>query len=344
MIPAAEVARLAAGLPPQALLVLDGAYAEYVSGFNGHADLVDARDNVVMTRTFSKIYGLGGLRIGWGYGPAHVDRRPEPRARPVQPLHRRARRRRGRGARRRLHRLLPRRERAQPRLRSPPRSPRAGVPSDPSEANFLLARFRDRAEAEACDRALRDRGIIVRKVAGYKLPAALRITVGDAEACAPGRRGGGGLHEGARLMRYRHVALIGLGLIASSISHAMRRAGCPVRITGHARTAETRAEAARLGLAEVFDTAAEAVDGADLVMLCVPVGAMARGRRRDRAAPEARRHRHRRRLGQARGDRRRRAAPARRRSTSSPATRWPAPSIPAPAPASPSSSTTAGAC
>ena len=73
----------------------------------------------------------------------------------------------------------------------------------------------------------------------------------------------------------RHVALIGLGLIASSISHAIRRSGAEVRITGHARTATTRAEAARLGLAEVFDTAAEAVEGADLVILCVPVGAMA---------------------------------------------------------------------
>ncbi len=75
-------------------------------------------------------------------------------------------------------------------------------------------------------------------------------------------------------MAYRHVALIGLGLIASSISHAMRRAGMTARITGHARTAETRDEAARLGLCEVFDTAAGAVDGADLVILCVPVGAM----------------------------------------------------------------------
>ena len=59
-----------------------------------------------------------------------------------------------------------------------------GVPSDPSEANFVLARFRDVAEAQACDQALRAAGIIVRKVAGYKLPQALRITVGDAEACA----------------------------------------------------------------------------------------------------------------------------------------------------------------
>ena len=61
---------------------------------------------------------------------------------------------------------------------------RAGVPSDPSEANFILARFRDEAEAQACDRALRERGIIVRRTVSFKLPECLRITVGDAEACA----------------------------------------------------------------------------------------------------------------------------------------------------------------
>jgi cyclohexadieny/prephenate dehydrogenase len=77
------------------------------------------------------------------------------------------------------------------------------------------------------------------------------------------------------VIRYRHVALIGLGLIASSISHAIRRTGAPVRITGYARTPETRAEAARLGLAEVTESAGAAVEGADLVILAVPVGAMA---------------------------------------------------------------------
>jgi cyclohexadieny/prephenate dehydrogenase len=76
-------------------------------------------------------------------------------------------------------------------------------------------------------------------------------------------------------MAYRQIALIGLGLIASSISHAIRRSGAEIRITGTARTPESRAEAARLGLGEIFETAAEAVEGADLVMLCVPVGAMA---------------------------------------------------------------------
>ena len=75
-------------------------------------------------------------------------------------------------------------------------------------------------------------------------------------------------------MAFERVALIGLGLIASSISHAMRRAGMPAWITGHSRSAGTRAEAARLGLCEVRETAAEAVRDADLVILCVPVGAM----------------------------------------------------------------------
>ncbi len=75
-------------------------------------------------------------------------------------------------------------------------------------------------------------------------------------------------------MTYRHVALVGLGLIASSISHAMRRAGMETRITGTAQSAASRETATRLGLCEVFETPAEAVTGADLVILCVPVGAM----------------------------------------------------------------------
>ena len=66
---------------------------------------------------------------------------------------------------------------------------------------------------------------------------------------------------------YDRVALIGLGLIASSISHAMRRAGIASEITGHSRSAGTRAEAARLGLCEVRETAAEAVRDADLVIV-----------------------------------------------------------------------------
>ena len=76
-------------------------------------------------------------------------------------------------------------------------------------------------------------------------------------------------------MIYGRVALIGLGLIASSMAHAMRRGGLAGEITGYARTAETRAVARELGFCDrVLDTAAEAAEGADLVVLCVPVGAM----------------------------------------------------------------------
>ena len=75
---------------------------------------------------------------------------------------------------------------------------------------------------------------------------------------------------------YNRVALIGLGLIASSMSHAMRAKGLAGEIVGHAQSPETRATALDLGLCDrVFDTAAEAVQGADLVVLAVPVGAMA---------------------------------------------------------------------
>ncbi|WP_435257878.1 prephenate/arogenate dehydrogenase family protein [Thioclava sp. FR2] len=73
---------------------------------------------------------------------------------------------------------------------------------------------------------------------------------------------------------YNRVALIGLGLIASSMAHAMRQAGLVGSIVGHAKSAETRAAALELFCDEVFETAAEAVKGADLVVLCVPVGAM----------------------------------------------------------------------
>ena len=73
-IPFNEVKRLHAGLPPHVLLVLDAAYAEYVrrNDYASGLELVSTSDNVVMTRTFSKIFGLANLRIGWLYGPAHV--------------------------------------------------------------------------------------------------------------------------------------------------------------------------------------------------------------------------------------------------------------------------------
>jgi histidinol-phosphate aminotransferase len=182
MIGPNEVRRLAEGLPARALLVLDGAYAEYVDGYDAGAALVAERDNVVMTRTFSKIYGLGGLRVGWGYGPQPIIdvlnriRGPfnlstaalvtaEAAVRDVNWV----RRCRTENAKWRdwLARTLA----------------EMGVPSDIATANFVLARFADAADADACDAHLRSEGIIVRRVVGYKLPHCLRITVGDEASC-----------------------------------------------------------------------------------------------------------------------------------------------------------------
>ena len=182
MVGESELARLARGLPEQALLVIDGAYAEYVEGYDGGAALVEARENVVMTRTFSKIYGLGALRIGWGYGPGHV----------IDVLNR------VRGPFNVSQPALAAAEAAvrdvtwtakcrddNTRLRAWLAEALAehGVPSDTSTANFILARFASQAEAEACDDYLQSEGVIVRRVAGYKLPNCLRITVGDEAGC-----------------------------------------------------------------------------------------------------------------------------------------------------------------
>ncbi len=73
-VPFDEVRRLRRGLPGRVLLVLDAAYAEYVrrNDYEAGIELVATSENVVMCRTFSKIYGLAGLRLGWLYGPAHI--------------------------------------------------------------------------------------------------------------------------------------------------------------------------------------------------------------------------------------------------------------------------------
>ena len=73
-LPFSEVKRLHAGLPGGVLLVLDAAYAEYVArnDYAAGIELVSTSENVVMTRTFSKIYGLANLRIGWAYAPARI--------------------------------------------------------------------------------------------------------------------------------------------------------------------------------------------------------------------------------------------------------------------------------
>ena len=182
MIGDGEVARLAEALPPHVLLVLDGAYAEYVEGYDGGAGLVDARQNVVMTRTFSKLYGLGGLRVGWGYGPKHVIdvlnrvRGPFNLATPALAAAEAA-------LRDTAWTEKCRNENSRLRAWLAEALAEHGVPSDTSTANFILARFASPDQARACDAHLQSQGLIARQVAGYNLPHCLRITVGDEPSC-----------------------------------------------------------------------------------------------------------------------------------------------------------------
>ncbi|WGH79954.1 histidinol-phosphate transaminase [Jannaschia ovalis] len=174
-----DIVRLADGLPDGCLLVLDGAYAEFAEDYDGGLGLAGARENVFCTRTFSKMYGLGGLRVGWGYGPQPVIdvlnriRGPFNLSNVALAAAEAAMRDRAFVARC-LEDNRIQRDRLTRGLRA------LGLACDSSAANFVLARFADAEAAVACDAALRARGVIVRHVAGYGLPDCLRITVGDA--------------------------------------------------------------------------------------------------------------------------------------------------------------------
>ena len=171
------VTRLADAIPSEALLVLDGAYAEFAEGYDGGAELARERSNVIMTRTFSKLYGLGGLRVGWGYGPKEVVdvlmriRGPFNLSAAQLDAAEAAVRDRD-WAEAAADRNAMERARLQAALAA------IGIPADRSHTNFLLARFTDAQEARSADAHLRDAGIIVRYVAGYGFPECLRITIG----------------------------------------------------------------------------------------------------------------------------------------------------------------------
>ncbi|MBC6436633.1 MAG: histidinol-phosphate transaminase [Rhodobacteraceae bacterium] len=179
MISMGELVRLADGVPEHCLLVLDGAYAEYVPAYDGGAGLVKTRGNVVMTRTFSKIYGLGGLRVGWGYAPRAVidvlNRIRGPFNMSAVALA---------GAEAAVHDQafvqMCHADNLDQRTRLAGGLAQLGIPSDPSFGNFVLARFTDAAQAIAADAHLKSCGIIVRPVGEYGFPEALRITVGRA--------------------------------------------------------------------------------------------------------------------------------------------------------------------
>lgn len=176
-----EVQRLADGLPKTCLFVIDAAYAEYVvsNDYSAGVELVDSRDNVVMTRTFSKIHGLAGLRLGWAYCPANVA---DVLNRIRGPFNVNAAAQAAALAAlddvaftdaTRTHNDIWRGWLAD-KLKA------LGLTVLPSVGNFLLVRFAATPghDAVAADAYLARRGIIPRKVAAYGLPDWLRITIG----------------------------------------------------------------------------------------------------------------------------------------------------------------------
>ena len=176
-----EMTRLRSGLRDDILLVIDAAYAEYV-GRNDYApgfDLVDGGDNVVVTRTFSKIFGLGGVRLGWCYAPPRIAdvlnriRLPFSVSGPAQAAGLAALADTEFTAKARHHNDL-----WLPWLDAALRG--LGLDVAPSVCNFVLVHFPSEPgrNADAADAFLKSRGIIARRVVDYSLPNSLRITVG----------------------------------------------------------------------------------------------------------------------------------------------------------------------
>jgi histidinol-phosphate aminotransferase len=181
----AEIKRLHAGLAAHVLLVLDAAYAEYVTrnDYASGIELVSTSENVVMTRTFSKIYGLANLRIGWAYGPAHVIDAVNRIRGPfnvngaaieagIAALADAAHTQKAVAHNDRWLAWLTEKISA------------LGISVTPSVGNFLLLRFPGDGgrTSKAADAYLTARGFVLRAVAAYGLPDCLRMTVGTGEA------------------------------------------------------------------------------------------------------------------------------------------------------------------
>jgi histidinol-phosphate aminotransferase len=184
-LPFDEVRRLRAGLPPHALLVLDAAYSDYVSrnDYEMGLELVATTENTVMTHTFSKIHGLAALRVGWMFGPAHIIdalnriRGPFNVSTPAMlaavaaiedSAHVQASKAHTEHWRNWLNEEVT----------------KLGLKVTPSVANFVLIHFpleKGKTATEA-DAFLTKRGLVLRALNNYRLPHALRMTIGTEEA------------------------------------------------------------------------------------------------------------------------------------------------------------------
>ncbi len=179
---AEEIARLHAELPKRVILVVDEAYAEFVTEPTWASALPLARDseNLVVTRTFSKIHGLAALRVGWGYAPHAVAEAVERIRLPfnvnipaqvaaVEALADLEHQRRSRDL------VTEQRPRLIQELRG------HGYEVLPSAGNFVMVRLGSPERAGALDHWLQKHGLIVRALGNYGLPDSLRITIGTPE-------------------------------------------------------------------------------------------------------------------------------------------------------------------
>jgi histidinol-phosphate aminotransferase len=184
-LPFDEVKRLQRSLPGHVMLIVDAAYSEYVSrnDYEAGIELVATTENTVMCRTFSKIHGLASLRIGWMYGPAHIVdavnriRGPFNVSTPammaaVASL----------GDTASLDRARAHNEQWRGWLTEEIR--KLGLKVTPSVANFVLIHFSEAKgrTSDDADAFLTKRGLVLRAMKNYKLPHALRLTVGTEEA------------------------------------------------------------------------------------------------------------------------------------------------------------------
>jgi histidinol-phosphate aminotransferase len=182
-ISSSELRRLYAGLPKDVLFVIDSAYAEYVrrDDYESGAALVTTSDNVVMLRTFSKIYGLAGLRVGWAYCPAAVaDALHRVRSSfnvnvaaqhaAIAALEDRAFTEGARQHNETWRAWLTKSIRG------------LGLRVDDSAGNFVLVQFADADRAAKADRFLIERGLMLRPMGDYGLSNCLRLTAGTEEA------------------------------------------------------------------------------------------------------------------------------------------------------------------
>ncbi|MFN7178740.1 histidinol-phosphate transaminase [Hyphomonas sp.] len=168
-------------LPDHVLFVVDGAYSEYLGPEYEAAlrDLVDRRDTTVMMRTFSKIYGLAALRLGWAYMPAAIAQTYQ-RIRGPFNVNTLAAAAGIASVGDEAFLKLSRDHNTEWRAKMTEALNAMGLPTPPSHANFIVSEFGSAERAAAAFQHLKNHAILVRAIAGYGLPTKLRITVGSA--------------------------------------------------------------------------------------------------------------------------------------------------------------------